>query len=440
MRRTPIPLMLPERGSHNASLQPREENLDAYPTTAEVKLPNIQPQRTEAMYLAADESLMQFVVDYYYRRYDEFFEQEGTLPDLGVSYLYSIPESPMLNLAPLPPQVQAGRSNTLCTVDTIHLALTFPGRKLQFIARADILATCAVAGPRLIMKVDKAVATTQGEVDPVATQVLDRVVVPALVKWLERLLIPELTQGLGDIRATLISAQVEDDQINGYARVFGGNQATAPGAAIPRTDLTPIEGAGRVRLVAREDAINMAFEGLVQDPSWKEKEKASYSVFSGEAEVKATVYSPNLEISEGKVTCTMRVKAYAKVSGKVAGIGESIKLDGECVLKPVVRLERLDGDARAAINLDVKRSDVDIKLEGSWGPLDFARKSLNKTVGALLDAVLDQVARYASNIQLVAFDMNKLAKSAGLDVAIGLDELSFKKEMLCWQFTLRERS
>ncbi|WP_437746298.1 hypothetical protein WMF39_15535 [Sorangium sp. So ce1504] len=409
------------------------------PTTAEVKLPNIQPQRTEAVYLAADESLMQFVVDYYYRRYDEYFEQEGTLPELGVSYLYSIPESPRLNLAPLPPQVQAGRSNTLCTVETIRLALTFPDRKVEFIARADILATCVVAGPRLIMKVDKAVATTQGQVDPVATQVLDKVVVPALVKWLERLLIPELTQGLGDIRATLISAQVEDDQINGYARVFGGNQATAPGMAIPRTDLEMAEGAGRVRLVVREDAINVAFEGLVQDPSWKEKEKASYSVFSGEAEVKATVYSPNLEISEGKATCTLRVKAYAKVSGKVAGIGESIKLEGECVLKPVVRLERLDGDAKVAIHLDVKRSDIDIKLDGSWGPLDFARKSLNKTIDALLDAVLDQVARFASNIRLVAFDMNKLARSAGLEVAVGLDELSFKKEMLCGQFTLRER-
>lgn len=36
--------------------------------------------------------------------------------------------------------------------------------------------------------------------------------------------------------------------------------------------------------------------------------------------------------------------------------------------------------------------------------------------------------------------MNKLAKSAGLDVAIGLDELSFRKEMLCGQFTVRERS
>lgn len=36
--------------------------------------------------------------------------------------------------------------------------------------------------------------------------------------------------------------------------------------------------------------------------------------------------------------------------------------------------------------------------------------------------------------------MNKLAKSAGLDVAITLDELSFQKETLCGQFTLRERS
>ncbi|WP_437970687.1 hypothetical protein WMF04_15960 [Sorangium sp. So ce260] len=410
------------------------------PATAEVKLPNIQPQRTEAVYLAADESLLQFVVDYYYRRYDEYFEQEGKLPELGVSYLYSIPKSPKIDLAPLPSRVQAGKSNTLCTVETIHLALTFPDRKVEFIARADILATCVVAGPRLLMKVDKAVATTEGQVDPVATHVIDRVVVPALVKWLEGLLIPELTQGLGDIRATLISAQVEDDQINGYARVFGGNQSTAPGLAIPRADLALIEDAGRVRLVVREDAINVAFEELVKDPSWKEKEKASYSVFSGEAEVKATLYSPNLEISEGRATCTIRVKAYAKVSGKVAGIGESIKLEGECVIKPAVRLERLDGDAKAAIDLDVKRSDVDIKLEGSWGPLDFARKSLNKTIDALLDAVLDQAARCASNIRLVAFDMNKLAKSAGLDVAITLDELSFQKETLCGQFTLRERS
>lgn len=60
------------------------------PTTAEVKLPSFQPQLTEAVYLAADESLMQFVVDHYYRRYDEYFEQEGTLPELGVSYLCDV--------------------------------------------------------------------------------------------------------------------------------------------------------------------------------------------------------------------------------------------------------------------------------------------------------------------------------------------------------------
>jgi hypothetical protein len=90
--------------------------------------------------------------------------------------------------------------------------------------------------------------------------------------------------------------------------------------------------------------------------------------------VNATVYSPTLEISQGKATCTTRVKAYAKVSGKLASIGESIKLEGGCVLEPVVRLERLDGDAKAA------------------------------------------------------------------DVAISLDELGFQREMLCGQFTVRERS
>lgn len=36
--------------------------------------------------------------------------------------------------------------------------------------------------------------------------------------------------------------------------------------------------------------------------------------------------------------------------------------------------------------------------------------------------------------------MNKLAKSAGLDVAIRLEELSFQREMLCGQFTVRERA
>jgi hypothetical protein len=88
----------------------------------------------------------------------------------------------------------------------------------------------------------------------------------------------------------------------------------------------------------------------------------------------------------------------------------------------------------------VKRSDVDIKLKGGWGALDFARKSLEKTVNKLLDDVLDMAARFASNIELVAFDISKLAKSAGLDVEISADEIGFKNGMLSGQFTVRERS
>jgi hypothetical protein len=404
------------------------------------KAPNFHPQRTEAIYLTADENLLQFVVDYYYRRYSKYFAQSGELPELGVSYEYSIPSSPRLNLAPLPPQVQAGKSNILCTVDTIHLGLTFADKKLEFNARADILATCFIAGPRLVMKVDKAVATTDGQVDPVASQVLEKVVVPLLVKWLEGLLLPELTQGVGDVfNATVTSATVEADQINAYARVIAG-ETTQLGMALPPTDMAPIAGAGRVRAVVREDALNLVLAALTPDKPFKKEEKASYSVFSGECEVKASIINPTVDISGDKMTCTMKVKASAKVSGKVAGIGESIKLSGECTVKPVIRLKVVNGGAKVAIELDLKRSELEVKLKGDWGPLDFARKSLNKVLNELLDEVLDTVAMFVSRLEIPVFDMEKLTHKAGLKVDITADEVGFSSGTMYGQFTLRERS
>jgi hypothetical protein len=408
-------------------------------TTADLskKLP-VPHHSTEAVYLTADETLLQFVIDYYYRRYSKYFHQEGSFQ--GVGYLYSIPSSPRIDLAPLPSRVKAGKSNVLCTVDTIHLALTFPDRKAEFIARADILATCGAAGQRLFIKVDHAVATTEGEVDPVASQLLEKVVLPPLTRWLENLLLPELTQGVGDIHATLINANVANDQVNGYARVFGGDQQTQLGAALPATDMPPVDGAGRVRAVVREDAINVAFEALVPDPTWKKKEKDSWGPFSGEAEVKATLYSPSIVISGDKATCKIKLKASAKVSGKIAGIGESIKLTGECEVKPVVRLKPLDGGARLAVHLDVKRSDVDLKLKGDWGALDCVRKELNKVINGLLDGLLDTIAVFIDDIQLVAMDITRLMNSAGLEVDVTADEAGFRDGTLYGQFTVRERT
>jgi hypothetical protein len=408
-------------------------------TDTHKKLP-VPHKATEAVYLTADETLLQFVIDYYYRRYSKYFHQEGYSQELGVGYLYSIPSSPKIDLAPLPSRVQAGKSNVLCTIDTIQLALTFPDRKAEFIARADILATCAVAGQRLMIKVDKAVATTEGQVDPVATQILEKVVLPPLTRWLENLLMPELTQGLGDIQAMLINATVANDQINGYARVVGGDQQTALGAALAPMDMTRVDGAGRVRAVVREDALNVAFEGLVDDPSWKKKEKDSWNGFSGEAEVKATLYSPSIDISGDKATCKIKLKASARVEGKAGPLEHSIKLKGECELKPVVRLKKLDGGARVAVELDVKRSDVDLNLKGDWGALDFARKELSKVLNKLLDGLLDTIAVFVCNIQLVAVDINKLMKSAGLDVDATADEFGFRDGTLVGQFTVRERT
>lgn len=410
-------------------------------TADQLKFPVPKPQLTQAVYLTADQTLLQFVIDYYYRRYSQYFSQSGEVKELGVRYSYSIPSSPKLQLAPLPPQLQAlaSKANVLCTVDSIELGLTFPDREVKFQCRADILATCFLAGQRLVMKVDKAVASTGGQVDPVASQVLEKAVLPVLVRWLEQLLLPELTQGMGDFfHATATSATVEDGQINAYAQVVA-EQQTQLGMALPRVDMQPVPGAGRVRAVVREDAINLVLAALTPDKPFKKEDKASHSVFSGECEVKASIVNPTVDISGDAMTFTMKVKASAKVSGKVAGVGESIKLSGECTVKPVVRLKVVNGGAKVAVEFDLKRSDLDVKLSGNWGPLDFARKSLNKVLNELLDDVLNAVAMFISRLELPVFEMEQLAKTAGLKVDITADELGFRSGTMYGQFTLREQ-
>ena len=131
-----------------------------------------------------------------------------------------------------------------------------------------------------MVKVDKAVATTEGQVDPVASQVLEHVVVPALVKWLESLLLPELTQVIWDrLLAQVLTATVEAGQINAYARVFGDGQTSALGAALPPTDMTAVPGAGRVRAVIREDVLTTALAILTPNGPFTAKDKAGCSGF-----------------------------------------------------------------------------------------------------------------------------------------------------------------
>ena len=193
-----------------------------------------------------------------------------------------------------------------------------------------------------------------------------------------------------------------------------------------------------MRAVVREDAINLVLAALTPDKPFKKEDKASYSVF-GEREVKASIVNPTVDISGDAMTFTMQVKASAKVSGKVAGVGESIKLSGECTAKPVVRLKVVNGGAKVAVEFDLKRSDLDVKLSGDWGPLDFARKSLNKVLNELLDDVLTAVAMCISRLELPVFEMEQLAKTAGLKVDITADELGFRSGTMYGQFTLREQ-
>lgn len=412
-------------------------------STAELsKKPIHHPHQTEAIYLTADETLMQFVIDYYYRKYARYFSASGKDAELGVGYEYSIPSSPKLNLAPLPPQLQAWsqRSNTLCTVDTLHLGLTFPDRKVSYTARVDILATCFLAGPKLLMKVDKAVATQDGQVDPVASKILEKVVVPALVKWLESLLLPELTQALGEkLQAVATSATVEADQINSYARLIHGEQTTRLGMTLPHVDMAPVTGAGRVRAVLREDALNLAAAALTPEKPFKKKEKASYSIFKGEVEAKLWLKDPSVNIVGDRVVCKLRLEAKVKVGGKVGGVGESITLSDDCVVEIPFRLKVTD-NGKVAISLGLNRSDVDLKLKGNWGPLDFARKALNKTVLELLDDAVGAAVSYLSRVELYVIDVANMAGKAGLDVDITADEVGFRDETLYAQFTLRERN
>lgn len=413
-------------------------------STAELsKKPIHHPQQTEAIYLTADETLLQFVIDYYYRKYARYFSHSGQDPELGVGYEYSIPSSPKLNLAPLPPQLQSlsERSNLLCTVDTLQLGLTFPDRKVSYTARVNILATCFLAGPRLVMKVDKAMATQDGQVDPVASKILEKIVVPALVKWLESILLPELTQALGEhLQAIATSATVEADQINSYARLLHGKQSTRLGLALPHTDMAPVAGAGRVRAILREDALNLAAAALTPEDPFKKKEKASYSIFSGEVEAKLWLRDPSVNIVGDRVVCKLRLKAKVKVKGKVGVVGESITLSDDCEVQVPFRLKVTDNGEKVAISLGLNRSDVDLKVKGDWGPLDFARKALNKTVMELLDDAVGAAVSYLSRVELYVIDMGKMARQAGLDVDITADEVGFRDETLYGQFTLRERS
>jgi hypothetical protein len=413
-------------------------------STAELtKKPTHHAHQTEAIYLTADETLMQFVIDYYYRKYARYFSHSGEDKELKVGYEYSIPSSPKLNLAPLPPQVQAQseRSNLLCTVDTIQLGLTFPDRKVSYTARVDILATCFLDGKRLVMKVDKAVATQDGQVDPVASKILEKVVVPVLVKWLESILLPELTQTLAEqLQAVATSASVEGNQINSYARLIHGGQETRLGLALPPTDMTPVAGAGRVRAVLREDALNLAATALTPEKPFKAEEKASYSIFKGEVEAKLWLKDPAVNISGDRVFCKLRLKAKVKVEGKVAGVGESITLSDDCVVEVPFHLKVKDSGAKVAVSLSLKRSDVDLKVKGDWGPLDFARKALNDTVMELLDDAVKEAVSYLSRVELYVIDVAQMAAKAGLDVDITADEVGFRDEALYAQFTLRERN
>jgi hypothetical protein len=414
-------------------------------STAELtKKPNLQqPHQTEAVYLTADETLVQFVIDYYYRKYSQYFSHSGQDKELGVGYEYSIPSSPKLNLAPLPPQLQAQseRSNVLCTVDTLQLGLTFPDRKVSYTARVDILATCFLAGPRLMMKVDKAVATQDGQVDPVASKILEKIVVPVLVKWLEGILLPELTQVLGDqFKAVATSATVAGDQINSYARLIYKDEGTRPGKALPPVDMTPVAGAGSVRAVLREDALNIAAAALTPEDPFKAEAKAKYSIFSGEVEAKLWIKDPSINITAGRVICKVRLKASAKVSGKVGIVEESIKLSDECEVQAPFQVKALKGGEKVAISLALDGIKPDLKLKGDWGPLDFARKELNKTVIEQVEDALEKAMKYLSSLNIVVFDLTRLAKSAGLDVDVTAYEVGFGDETLYGQFTIRERS
>ena len=188
---------------------------------------------------------------------------------------------------------------------------------MSYTAWVDILATCFLDGKRLVMKVDKAVATQDGQVDPTASKILEKLVVPVLVKWLESILLPELTQSLGkDLQAVVASATVEADQINSYARLVRGTQVTQPGMALPRTDMAPVAGAGRIRAVLREDALNLAAAVLTPEKPFQAEEKARYSIFKGEIEAKLWLKDPSVNITGDRVICKLRLKAKVKVEGK----------------------------------------------------------------------------------------------------------------------------
>jgi hypothetical protein len=261
------------------------------------------------------------------------------------------------------------------------------------------------------------------------------------VKWLEGLLLPELTQVIWDrLKAQVLTATVEAGQINAHARVFGDGHTSALGPALLPTDMAPVAGAGRVRAVIREDVLSTALAILTPDKPFTAKDKAGCSGFSGEVIAKASLADPVVDISGDRLSCKFHLKASVEVKGKVLGVSESIKLKGSCDVKPVVRLKTVGKGEKVVVEFDVKRSDLNIDLDGSWGPLDFARKSLNKTVNAMLDEVLDLAAKFFSTVELPAFDLTRLAGSMGLKVDVTADELGFRDNTLYGQFTLREQN
>lgn len=398
-------------------------------------------KKTQAVCISADTGLMQIVIDFFYEKYPQYFNAGGTLKDTGVTFQYSIPSAPVIELAPLSPPPPTPHSNTRVTFPMMSVGVKGAGHDFTFRAQAVALATIVLERGRLVMRVDDAVATTDGVVDPVASRILEEAILPLLVRWLKSILLPELTQPLvDDLIARVLEARVQNGQIDAYGQVAFADEMTTLGAVVPATDMAPKDGAGRLYMSMRADAINLALEALWQENplSWSDKDSAGGGGFKGSYEVKAWITKPVVTLDGKHAKARATAKAKVTVKGKMGFIEAKESVSGQATLELPIRVVPRDSGKKVALQFDFSGTNVRIPMDWDWGVLDPVEKYLTDPISDALNSLTRKMAKAISDVELYVIDVGDLANSIGADVTVTCERAGVQDSLLQGQFAIVE--
>jgi hypothetical protein len=400
-------------------------------------------KKTQAVCISADAGLLQIVVNFFYEKYPEYFTASARLKDADVTFHYSIPSAPRIELAPLSPApLKTPHANTRVTFPMMTVGVKGPQHDFTFRAQVVALATILLERGRLVMRVDDAVATTDGEVDPVASRILEEAILPVLLRWLKNIILPELTQPLmDDLTARVIEARVQNGQIDAYGQVAFADEKTELGPVVPATDMAPKDGAGRLYMSMRADAINLALEALWENDnplSWKDKDSVGGGGFKGSYEVKAWVTSPIVTIDKAGGLARATAKAKATAKGKLGLIEAKESVSGQVTLELPIRLVPKDSGKKVALQFDFASTNVRIPIDWDWGVLEPVSKHIEDPIQDALNSLTRKMAKALSNIELYVIDVGDLANSIGADVTVTCEKTVFQGSLLQGQFAIVE--